>query len=311
MGRMLPEIAFFNDLAGIDVDLIHGHHLRNALCYYSIIASKLRKKPFIFTSHDPFLASGYLTSESVMGKIAGNFFKKTTEIIALSPREKQIFHDEFGIDNEKIRVIPNGLPLELYEKPLKLDFREKWGLKDSIIVLFVGQLKAFKGVPYLLQAAKKIVPNNPNVMFVIKTWNPDLLLDYKYMVQRFNIEKNVLFITNATSHEDLVDIYHSCDIYVHPSLAECLSLAILEAMACVKPVIATDVGGTAYEIIDGKTGFLVKTSNAKQLEERIGELVKSEKLRKKMGTEGYQRVIDFFSLKAISGKLETLYNEFL
>ena len=309
LGRILPSPFFFKDLLTLNYDLIHGHHLQNSLCYYAILLGKLRTKPFVYTLHDPFIASGYPFRKGLPGNIVKLCLKQSSKIIALSPNESHIIHSQFGVDNNRIAMIPNGLPLELYQKTSNSTFRQKYGLNGSIIILFVGQLEKFKGVDYLLEVARKIITKYRNVKFVIKTWNLQLLNYYQNMARRFGIEKNVLFITNVASHQDLVEMYYSCDLYVQPSLVECLSLAILEAMACSKPVIATNVGGTAYEVLDGKTGFLVEPRNVLQLEEKIVELIKSESLRVRMGKNGNERVRQLFSLDKMGRQLTKLYDE--
>ena len=110
---------------------------------------------------------------------------------------------------------------------------------------------------------------------------------------------------------DISAIMHGLDCFVLPSLAEGISNTILEAMACGLPVIATNVGGNADLVLHGITGYIEPAGEVNAIAHRLVELATSPELAQKMGRAGRQRVLDKFSLDAMVGTYQCLYDRFL
>jgi len=312
MVRSIPTWSFFRSYLTEEFDVLHMHHLENIFNTFVLNCAYLKRKPMVFTSHDPFFSSDYPLLGLKRAKIYEKFCSKVDMVIALSPIEKELIVKKFDINEEKLAVIPNGVFFEEYKKPRKLISRGKYGVpNDATLLLFVGQLRKFKGVDYLIKAFKILCDFNKNIYLLIKAQVPLLLSEYQSMVRSLGISDKVVFTSENLSQSDLVDLYHSCDIYVHPSLAECLSLVILEAMACGKPVVATNVGGTSYEVIDGETGFLVKPRNARELSDKIKTLIDDPELMRYMGKNGRERVKRNFTWELAGEKTLNLYRNLL
>jgi starch synthase len=312
MVRSIPTWSFFKSYLTEEFDVLHMHHLENILNTFVLKCAYLKRKPMVFTSHDPFFSSNYPLLGLKRAKIYEKFCSRVDTVIALSPIEKELIIKKFNTNEEKLAVIPNGVFLEEYKKPKNLVSRDKYGIPDDAkLLLFVGQLRKFKGADYLIKAFKILCDFNKKLYLIIKTQVPRLLPEYQSMAQRLEISDKVVFVSENLPQPDLVDLYHSCDIYVHPSLAECLSLVILEAMACGKPVVATNVGGTSYEVIDGKTGFLVKPGNARELSEKIKILTDDPELMNFMGKNGRERVKRNFTWESAAEKTLNLYRCFV
>jgi glycosyltransferase involved in cell wall biosynthesis len=310
--RSIPTWIFLRSYLTEEFDIVHMHHLENILNMFMLNCVYLKRKPMVFTSHDPFFSSNYPRLGLKRAKMYRKFCSKVDAVIALSPIEKALIVEKFDIDEEKVAVIPNGVFFEEYNKPKKLVSRDKYGIPDgATLLLFIGQLRKFKGVDYLIKAFKILCDFNKKLYLIIKTQVPILLPEYQNMARRLEINDKIVFISENLLQSDLVDLYYSCDIYVHPSLAECLSLVILEAMACGKPVVATNVGGTPYEVIDGKTGFLVKPGDARELSEKIKILTSDPELMKFMGKNGRERVRRNFTWESAGEKTLNLYRHLL
>ena len=105
--------------------------------------------------------------------------------------------------------------------------------------------------------------------------------------------------------------YQNCDVFCFLTLGEPLGIAILEAMACGKPVIASKIGGPAEIVKDAETGFLVNPRDTEAIAERIIRLIKDGKLRKKMGRKARKIVVEKYSLEKISEEYHKLYRSLI
>lgn len=110
------------------------------------------------------------------------------------------------------------------------------------------------------------------------------------------------------ARNDVAEIMRGLDCFVLPSLAEGISNTILEAMACGLPVIATDVGGNADLVLSGVTGQIVPVGDVEAIARSLVQLATSPELAQEMGRAGRQRVLEKFSLEAMVGTYQGLYD---
>ena len=111
--------------------------------------------------------------------------------------------------------------------------------------------------------------------------------------------------------DDVPEIMRGLDCFVLPSLAEGISNTILEAMACGLPVVATDVGGNADLVIHGVTGQIVPAGDVDAMAHSLVQLASSPELAQSMGRAGRQRILEKFSLDAMVGTYQGLYDRLL
>jgi len=104
---------------------------------------------------------------------------------------------------------------------------------------------------------------------------------------------------------------NAMDLLVVPSLAEPFGKVIIEAMACRKCVIASNVGGIPEIIRDGENGILVPPGDCKKLEQSILSIMRNDELRMRLAEAGYQTVKDRFSIEKVVEKTEDLYVELI
>ncbi len=209
---------------------------------------------------------------------------------------------------EKCVLIPLGIDVHRFKKrggERKIAaVRSQYGGK---IVLFVGRLTHYKGVPYLLEAMKKV----PGHLLIIGSG--ELEKQLKGYVGQNNLSSRVHFL-GELGEEEIVDFFHACDLLVLPSITrnEAFGLVQLEAMACRKPVISTQLEtGVQYVNQDGKTGLIVPPRDSKALAEAINRLLEDEELRTRMGIEGRRRVQREFTKEKMARETLKLYEEVL
>ncbi len=283
------------------------------------------KKPFIHTIHGV-LADEYEQAKkegypSIRGRFA-NFFMhnlakleeemahNSTLIVTISNYSLEKIQKNYHIDNSKVRIVPNGVDVEKFKPEINPEeSRRKFGLVDEPCVLFVGSLIPRKGLPFLVQAAKRIVKEKANTKFLIVGDGP-LKNQLTAGLKAANLLGNFLFTGNLKDNM-LPAVYSCADVFVLPSIQEGQGIVLLEAEASGKPVVAFDVGGINEAVHNGETGLLVKRGNTGELTDALLKLLSDRTLRQKMGANGRRFVSDSFTWDICAQKMLKVYYEAL
>lgn len=222
--------------------------------------------------------------------------------------EKTVLSDE-GVSASRISVIHNGIPISKYAEPEIPSFRKNLGIASTDLVIgTVGNMRHdIKGQRYLLEAAEQVLKEIPKMKLVLVGDGP-LRPQYEEQAKKLGIEEQVLFLGLRA---DIPAILKAIDIFCLPSLTEGFSNAILEAMASLKPVVATRVGGNPEMISDETTGYLVPPRDADALAYRLTLLLKNEKLRKQMGKAGRDHVMKTFTAEKMARQYESFYENLM
>lgn len=286
--RRLWVTPSFVKLLG-EMDLVHAHSYGHPHTDIAGILSRVNKRPFVLTSHGPHLVGRefrpwhhrfllYLHDE-VVGKTT---LKLADAVIAISPVEVPYLVD-LGLEEGKIKIIPNGIPKESFDVADGNAFRREYGLGDQFIVLFVGRLHRHKGAHVLLQAIPRVMKKvKEDVRFVFVGPDEGQKRELDEVVKQLNLENLVLF-TGYLSEEDKRKALYACDLFVIPSLWEAFGIIACEAMAAGKPIVASTAGNLPYLIKDGYSGFVVEYGDSIGLGDAIIEMIKDSKLRRTMG----------------------------
>jgi len=180
-------------------------------------------------------------------------------------------------------------------------------------ILFVGGLKEaekYKGLEYLLSAVNIIKKNIKDVKLTV-VGEGDYIIYYKKLCKDLEIERNVEFKGRLIDRK-LVEQYQKSNVSVLPSLSESFGIVLLEAMACKKPVIGSNVGGIPYVIDNEQNGLLVPPKDPQALADAIIKILTNPQLAKEMGEEGYEKVMKNFTWeKQINTTKELIEKEFL
>jgi rhamnosyl/mannosyltransferase len=208
----------------------------------------------------------------------------------------------------KCVVIPLGIDPRKFERQGREEeitaIRSRHGGK---IILFVGRLTRYKGLPYLMEAMKRVSGQ------LVIVGRGELEGELKVQVERDNLSRKVHFL-GELQEENLVPFFHACDLLVLPSITrnEAFGLVQLEAMACGKPVVSTRLEtGVQYVNQNEKTGLVVPPRNSMALTEAMNRLLEDEKLRVRMGMEGRRRVETEFTKERMVQETLKLYEEVL
>jgi glycosyltransferase involved in cell wall biosynthesis len=208
----------------------------------------------------------------------GNIYGKLTKTnyyVAPSKFTAEQFIKLFKISKEKIKIIPEGVDLEKFNRNVDAsDVNEKLGSERKI--LFVGNLHPSKGVHFLIKSFALVKSKINDVKLVIVGDGPlkHCLIN---LTKRLNLEKDVIF-AGFVSEKDLPKYYASCDMFASASVLEGFGLIFLEAMALGKPIVAFNLASIP-EVV-GNAGILVNEINHEKFADAIIELLRNKELYK-------------------------------
>lgn len=218
--------------------------------------------------------------------------------------------------SEKVSVLYNGFPMEEFEgisKDRVDNFKQRWGINNTINIGVVGRLKLYrKGQEVLIKAAS-VLNEYDNLKFLLIgdpfPGNENHLNVLKELVKENDIEDKVVFTGGV---EDIKAAYLALDVSVLTScLPEPFGGVVIESMALERPVIGTSIGGTIEQIDEGVTGLKVPPNDHEKLAEALKKLIDSEDLRVEMGKSGRRRFVEKFEFEAFYEKLLEFYNDLL
>ena len=286
----------------IDADIIHIH-MPNPLAEMSYLMLNNKYK-LVTHFHSVIERQKHLMP--LYGPFLNKFFDKADRIIAPTPNHITI-SPLMTLFREKCEVIPFGISLNEF----KLDDEQAAKvskLKGELpTLLFVGRLVYYKGLDILI----RVMSNIKARLWIVGTGPLESLL--KKITADLNLQQKIDFLGDV-KHRDLVCYYHACDIFVLPSIAnsEMFGIVQLEAMACKKPVIATNLPtGVSWVNQDGVTGVLVPPGDIDALSQAARMLIENPSLCNKMGKAGRKRVEENFTRdKMVKGILK-VYKEII
>ena len=315
----------FNTI-NIDADLVHCH------TWYSHFGGILAKKnyglPLVVTVHSLEPLRPWKREQLAGGYDFSRWVEKTAlqmadAIIAVSGATKHDIERLFDVDPARVHVIHNGIDFNQYRKIKSNTALKRYGIDSAKpYMLFVGRITRQKGFQHLVRAIQFMDRDFQIVLCAASPDTPEMGKEMRVAVERAQAQRpGIIWI------EEMVDQHTACELYSHaavficPSIYEPFGIINLEAMACETAVVASSVGGIKEVVVAGETGFLVplKQMNespfeatnpekfARDLAERVNELMGDPQLCERFGKAGRERVEQHFSWSAIAEKTKALY----
>ena len=232
--------------------------------------------------------------------------KKVDKIIAVSSAVREDI-SKYGLNKDKIVVIHNGVDTEVF-KPSERVFKEQYEGCDNLL-LFVGRIIEQKGLDHLIDAMPRILKEYPSTKLLIVgkgKMKPRLIKKVKKM----DLNKEVIF-PGFIDEELMPNLYSSADVFVLPSLWEVLPIALLEALSCGAPLLASDAGGNPEIVENGKNGFIFEKRNDEELIEKLRIMLDDHTLRKNMRRESRETALKKFDWDLITAKTSDFYGELI
>ena len=306
----IPRIIPVEVLKKVDIVHVHSHN--------SLFSMKMLNESFKFgvkTACYFMAVDAFMDHPNFFVRLFAPYYEKWNARKALkitdlplvkSIRDLEILREKYSV---KAEYLPDAVP-DYYFTTQKADldeFREKFGIKQEKIFLFIGRMHKLKG-PQILVRALKYVGEDVAAVFI----GPDsgYLRKTLSLAERISVKRRV-YCLGYVDERTKIEALDSAIALVLPSLAdyvEVYPMVISEAWAREKPVIASRVGGIPYRIKQGINGLLVNPSDPKMLAEAMLRLANDGELVKEMGRNGRK---DVFSWREIAEKSIQLYKQIL
>lgn len=305
--RALWEMIYL--LKHQNYDIIHTHNSKAG--FIARLAAKISGVPIIVHTIHGFAFHEFENPPRqklfiLLERFAGRFADK---LITVSEPLKE-WGLRLGIaSKDKYVTIYDGIDIEGFRSNFDLAKKKKeFGIpQTNLVVGAVSKLWEGKGHRQILQAAKKVIAEIPNVtfMFVGQGYLEDEL---KQLSEELGLRDHVIF---TGFRHDIPEVTAIFDIAILASFFEGLGRVLLEAMACGVPTVATRVGGIVDVVDDAKTGILVEPGDVSSLASAIIRLLKDKDLRERLGKAGKEKIDSKFSAKTMVRRIEEVYDDLL
>lgn len=280
-------------------DILHAHYassygLIGALSgFHPYIISMWGSDIFGFPNYSFLHKSILKFNLSKADKLLSTSIKMKTE--AAKYTKKEILVIPFGIDVNKFKA-----------KDVNSIFE-----KDDIVIGTIKTLEKIYGIEYLIRAFKIVKTKlSERKIKLLLVGEGTQRKNLEALAIELNIYSDIVFMGYVNSDE--VENYHNMlDIYIAVSLQESFGVAVLEASACGKPVIVSNVGGLPEVVDDGKTGIIVEKENPYQLADALIKLITNPNLRIEMGMNGRKKVLNEYNWISSVELMLLHYNELL
>lgn len=305
----------------IEADVYEGH-TASGLGFLKAIRKNHMHKPSIQTIHGV-LADEYANAPNneyatlrmrlshfpmrSLAKAEKESAKLATLVVTVSKYSEGKIIEFYHVDTAKIRVVPNGVDLEKFQPRQGFEtLKREIGAEGKQCILSVGRLIPRKGLHFLIEAATRVIKEKKEVKFIIVGDGP---LGNRLIAcaRKLKVLDYFAFLGEVPD-ETLPRLYNCTDLFVLPSTQEGQGLALLEAQASGKPVVAFNVSAISETVLNGKTGLLTHPSSG-ELADAVLKLLADSSLREEMGRSGREFVSKNFSWDRCAVRMLNVYHE--
>jgi alpha-maltose-1-phosphate synthase len=329
VGKLVETLGYVAAMAGVpgETDVLHAH------TWYTHLAGCLLRPmfaaPLVLTTHSLEPHRPWKEEQLGRGYRASCWIERTgygeaDGVIAVSNAMKQDVQRLYGVPEERIEVIPNGVDHLRFRPRTTPDVLEAHGIDPARpYVLLVARMTRQKGISHFLRMGSHL--RGP-VQVVLCASSPDTRAVREETAAQVEALRSrsphrVVWEEKSIPPEDLPALYGHAAVFVCPSVYEPFGIINLEAMACGTPVVASLVGGVPDAVVHGETGFLVPFEPAspsdaepgdperfaRDLAAAVDRLLDRPDLRSAMAEKARRRVEDHFSWPAVADRTLAFY----
>ena len=284
-------------------EVVHAHHLNSSTLVP--VAARLAARPSVCTLYSlPQQGGG---RDAIKERLCASAASRSRALIFVSEAALNQFAARYR-RRPSWRVLRNGIDLDIWSPgPGRLP--DKLRIPgDAPIVSITGALRATKGHALAIAAWHSVLSHIPEARLLIVGDGPERAT-LRRQVQRAGLQHRVVFAGRIDDEWERVDIVRASDIGLLPSYGEALPIALIEASACARPVVATDVGGVREVISAGVSGTLIPPGEIDAIADVLIELLQDPGLRAQMGQAGRMLVQERFDMFSWARRLADTYAE--
>jgi glycosyltransferase involved in cell wall biosynthesis len=256
-----------------------------------------------------------------------NILRDAKKLIAVSELEKRQYQ-EFGIEEEKIEIVPNGINLSQFDSlPEKGSFRKKYNLDDRSVILFLGRIHRIKGIDILIDAFAELRREGIECKLIIA--GPDdgfkrecgmriadcglkqIDLSTGEEMGKKEVSRADVIFTGLVSGEEKLSLLVDADVTVLPSRFEIFSLVLFESLMCGTPIVVSETCGVASMIHEAGVGYIIKAEDRKDLKERIQEVLDNSEKAKFSVERGRMLIKERLNLNTVTQRMIYIYKSCL
>jgi glycosyltransferase involved in cell wall biosynthesis len=307
---LAPLLFLFGGLATLRLarrsrpDVIHAHWLLpNG--FLAAVAARLLHIPLVVSLPG---ADVFVSGMNPLFLRLARFAMGQASFITTNSDDLRQAAIELGADPAKMRLIIYGVDPQAIA-PRDGDraaVRARLGLAlDTPVVLAVGRLVPKKGFDVLVRAAPAIAA----AAHIVIVGDGEQRAQLESMAAALGVQGRVHFVGNVARH-DLTGYYNMADVFAMPSTrrpVDGLNVAVVEAMACALPVVASDAGGNPIVVAHGDNGLLVGEGQAEEMASAVNTLLEDAERRRAMGRRSRQRAVEEFSWRRIAEEYVALF----
>lgn len=292
------------------VQIVHSHFSRDLWTIVPAMSfgGAARKAPLLLTKHIG-------TGKPKRDVLHRQLYQRVDYVIAISEVIRKNLLATHPLSTDKVGVIHHGVDLKQFSlaKISDRSVRRELGFsQEEVVVGMVGRLQIGKGGLEFLEMARRVHQAQPNTRFLIvgeatrgEPRDAELI---RQRCRELGLENIVTFLGFRT---DVPEVLAALDVFVFPSHAEAFGLALLEAMAAAKAVIASNNDGVLDLISEERLGLLVPPRDVEALTAACLRLVADENLRQSMGEASRAAALQKFSVQHMLERIESLYHSLL
>jgi glycosyltransferase involved in cell wall biosynthesis len=290
------------------VDIVHTFFASADL--WGGFLAKLSRRPVLVSSRRDM---GFLRTakHKIAYRLLGGMFDR---VLTVSEQVRRFSLEQDGLNPSRVTTIYNAVEVPEPAAGERLEeIRRRFGVEDaSHVIATVGNLRYVKGLDVLIRAAARVAKEFPRAKFVIAggvaPGEPGYLEELQKLCCSLNVSGMVQFMGPV---KDVIPLLRASDVFCLLSRSEGFSNALLEAMACGLPCVATRVGGNEEALEGGHAGYLVDSGDCEAAVECILRLLRDPVQARCMGDRARDVVARRFTPESVNSQLVRVYDELL
>lgn len=240
-------------------------------------------------------------------RFVNRFFDR---VLAVSEEVRTYCLRHDGLPPQKVVTLHNGIELDQFHNQAGVSRADLGCEAASHLIITTANVRRIKGLDVLLRAAAIVQREFPRAVFLVVggVLEPEYFRELEELTRSLALSDTVKFLG---ARNDVMPLLAASDVFCLPSRSEGFSNALVEAMACGLPCVATRVGGNAEALTDKESGFIVEADAPEPLAQRLLTLLRDPELRRRMGQCGRETAQRRFSAQSMITQLVSVYDELL